>query len=148
MRLCPGVLRDGAVTPVKLLQLLWILLLPVVVSHTVQTVYIQKYPLTASHPSCLFLLLQIQPPSLSLCFCCCCWRCWRLAPSCGISGECEGETGFQTWGANFPLFLIWFSRLRYISTFFLLFLFDNHLFPVSQVSMAGQISFTILAVTS
>lgn len=103
---------------------------------------------STSPPLCLFLLLQVQPPSLSPCFCCCCWRCWRLAPSCGISGECGGETGFQTSGASFPFFLIWFSHLRYLSSFFLLFLFDNHLFPLSQVSMAGQISFTILAVTS
>lgn len=112
-------------------------------SHSSDHIY-QKASPACSHP----VFLQVQPPSSSLCFCCCCWRCWRLAPSCGIGAECEGEAAFQTLGANSSFFLICFSHLRYLSCFSLLFLFDNHLFPVSQVSMAGQISFTIFAVTS
>lgn len=40
--MCPGVLWDGRGTDVKLQQLLWILLLPVEVSHTVQTVLLSE----------------------------------------------------------------------------------------------------------
>lgn len=111
------------------------------------------------HPPDLLLmlplrLLQTRPPSLSLCSCCCCWRCWRLAPSCGISGECEGESASSTCGSQLSILfnLVLTSALSLLYFFFFLlsssFPFDNHLFPVSQVSMAGQISFPILAVTS
>lgn len=43
-------------------------------------------------------------------------------------------------------FLICSSHLYYLASLSLL-PFDNHLFPVSQVSMARQISFSVLAVT-
>lgn len=43
----------------------------------------------------LFAVLQVLPPLSSQCFCCCYWHCWWLAPSCGISGECEGRSSFE-----------------------------------------------------
>lgn len=72
-------------------------------SHSSDHLCLKSIPRPAPHPLRLFLLLQTRPPSLSLCSCCCCWRCWRLAPSCGISGECEGESAFQRVGGQLSI---------------------------------------------
>lgn len=95
-------------------------------SHSSDHLDLKSIPRPASHPLRLFLLLQTRPPSLSLCSCCCCWRCWRLAPSCGISGECEGESAFQRVGGQLSILF----NLVLTSALSLLFFFSLLLFPL------------------
>lgn len=52
----------------------------------------------------------------------------------------------RQYGSKLPFFIT-SSHLCYLASLSLL-PFVNHLFPVSQVSMAGQILFSVLAVTS
>lgn len=142
---CSGVLWDGVDTDVKLQQQQWTLLLPVVVSHTAEKASGVKRALT---PFCshLFASPQALPPSSSQWWCCCCWHCCWLVPSCGTSGECAGELCFQYFSTQPSIVHLVLTSMSILASLSLL-PFDNHLFPVSQVSMAGQISFSVLAVT-